>query len=66
MTKTEATVLFSLWGNMTITLHLMQQKHILIQLKQRKKEFITFEKSAHYPQFEREGKVFMSGCPIHL
>ena len=35
----------------------MQQKHILIQLKQRK-EFITFEKSAHYPQFEEKEKFY--------
>ncbi len=42
---------------MTITLHLMQQKHILIQLKQRKKNLITFEKS-HYPQFEEKEKFY--------
>ncbi len=51
---------------MTITLHLMQQKTYFNTIEAVEKEFITFEKSQHYPQFGREGKVLASGCPIHL
>lgn len=40
---------------MTITLHSMQQK-----------QFITFEKSVHYPQFEEKEKFYKWMCDTFI